>query len=196
MLGQHLALIQFLEDSIAQVQTEIDRALTPCLYTQAVQRLQTIPGVGATAAAAIIAEIGVDMSRFASARHLAAWAGVCPGNRESGGKRLKEKSRQGNVALRATLCEVTCSLERTKHNYLSAQFHRLARRLGKQKARIAVAHSVLTIIYHMLLDGTEYCDLGADYFDKLDRERIERHHVRRLEQLGYTVTLAARKEAA
>ncbi len=194
LLGQFLALIEFLEDAIAQVQAEIERRLAP--YHEAVERLQTIPGVGETAAAAILAEIGVDMSRFASARHLAAWAGVCPGNRESGGKRLKERSRQGNVALRAILCEVTCSLERTKNNYLSTQFHRLARRIGKQKARIAVAHSVLTIIYHMLKAGREYCDLGADYFDKLDHDRMERHHVRRLEQLGYTVTLSAKLEAA
>jgi transposase len=194
LLRQFLALIEFLEDAIAEVQAEIERHLVP--YKEAEQRLQTIPGVGATAAAAIIAEIGVDMSRFASARHLAAWAGVCPGNRESGGKRLKEKARQGNVALRAILCEVTCSLERSKNNYLSAQFQRLARRLGKPKARIAVAHSILTIIYHLLKDGTAYHDLGADYFDKLDRERIERHHIRRLEQLGYTVTLTTKQAAA
>jgi transposase len=150
---------------------------------------QTLPGIAETSATAIIAELGTDMSRFASDKHLASWAGVCPGNKQSGGKRLSGKTTHGNPYLRAALGEVAWAISHTKDNSLSAQFHRIARRRGKQKAVVAVAHSVLIILYHMLREGKPYSDLGPDYFEKLEATRIERFHVRRLEQLGYTVTL-------
>ena len=150
---------------------------------------QTLPGIAETAATAIIAEVGTDMSRFPSDRHIASWAGVCPGNKQSGGKRLSGKTTKGNPYLRSVLAEVAWAISHTKDNYLSAQFHRIARRRGEQKAVMAVAHSVLVILYHMLQEGRPYTDLDPDYFEKLETSRIERYHVRHLERLGYTVTL-------
>lgn len=193
LLACLLEHIAFLETTLHKVQEEITGRLAP--YAEAVERLQTIPGVGALAAATIIAEIGVDMSRFPTARHLASWAGVCPGNNESGGKRLSGKTRKGDVWLRQVLLEVAWAIAHTKDNYLAAQFRRLAQRRGLKRAALATAHSVLGIIYHMLRDGTAYEDLGADYFQQLDKVKIERHHVRRLEHLGYTVTLSPARAA-
>jgi transposase len=193
VLSQLLAHVEFIEEALHEIVAEIERVLAP--MAAAITRLQTIPGIGANAAAAIVAEIGTDMSVFPSPKHLASWTGVCPGNHQSAGKRLSGKSTQGNKWLRAILGEVVCAIERTKNNYLQAQLSRLTRRIGKQKARVAVAHSVLTVIYHMLKEGRDYADLGGDYFDKLDRTRIERQHVRRLEQLGYIVTLTPQAAA-
>jgi transposase len=194
LLGQHrillqhlLAHIDFLDQSIAELEAEIERCLAP--FGQAVALAQTLPGIAETAATAIIAELGTDMSRFASDKHVSSWAGVCPGNKQSGGKRLSGKTTHGNPYLRAVLGEVAWAISHTKDNYLSAQFHRIARRRGKQKAVVAVSHSVLVILYHMLREGKPYSDLGSDYFEKLEATQIERYHVRRLEQLGYTVTL-------
>lgn len=187
LLQSLLNHIDFLEASLAHLTREIEQCLMP--YAEAVALLHTLPAMGETSAAVIVAEIGVDMSRFPSAKHLASWAGVCPGNRQSGGKRLSGKTTQGNAWLRAVLGEVAWGLARTSDNYLSALFHRIARRRGKAKAIMAVSHSLLVIIYHMLREKRPYTDLGPDYFDHLDRARIERQHVRRLEQLGYTVTL-------
>ncbi len=188
LLARLLEHIDFLDGSIAQVQAEIEERLRP--YEEAVERVQTIPGVGPLAAATIVAEIGVDMSRFGAAKQLASWAGLCPGNRESGGKQLSGRMRKGNQWLRTILTEVAWAITHTKGNYLAAQYHRLAQRLGAKKAVMAVAHSVLRIIYYVLRDGSTYHDLGGDYFDQLDKTRIQQHHVRRLEQLGYRVTLA------
>lgn len=193
LLGQLLAHIEFLDESIAQLTGEIEHSLVP--FEQAAALLATIPGIGAVAAAAIVAEIGVDMDRFPSAKHLASWAGVCPETRESGGKRQSSRTGKGNVWLRGMLGEVAWSAARSKGTYLHAQYHRLARRRGKHKAAMAVAHTLLVMIYHVLKQQRPYDELGADYFDRLDAARLERHHVRRLEQLGFTVTLSP-KEAA
>lgn len=193
LLTRILAHIDFLEESLQQVQQEIEQRLTP--FEEAMSLAQSIVGIQETAAAAILAEIGTDMSRFPSDKHLASWADACPGNKQSGGKILSSAIRPGNPHLKAILAEVVWAISHTKDNYLSAQYHRIARRRGKQKAVVAVSHSVLVILYHVLRDKKPYSDLGADYFDKLDTKRIERHHVPRLEQLGYTVTLAP-KEAA
>lgn len=193
LLAQMLTHIDYLEEAIAQVQGEMDQRLQG--YEEAVTLLQTIPAVKATAAATIVAEIGVDMRAFPSAKHLASWAGVCPGNKQSGGKRLSGRLTKGNRYMRAILAEVVWSITRT-HNYLAAQYHRLARRKGKRRAVMAVAHSVLVIIYHVLRDKQPYRDLGEDYFDRLDTERVQHYHIHRLEQLGYTVTLAPAQAAA
>ena len=178
---------------MARLHDEIERHLAP--FAAAVEWLQTIPGVSATAAAASIAEIGVDASRFPSAKHLASWAGVCPGNRQSGGKRLSGKPTKGNVWLRAVLGEVAWAAARTRGTSLRAQFERLARRRGRKKAVVAVGHTILVIIYQLLRTGRPYAELGADYFDTLDSTRLRHHHVQRLNQLGYEVTLKP-KEAA
>lgn len=195
VLLQHLfAHIAFLEDSIQRLQQDIDQRLSP--FEEAMQLLLSIPGIQEITAAAILGEIGCDMSRFPSAKHLASWAGVCPGNKQSGGKRLSGKTTKGNARLRAALAEVVWSISHMKGNYLSAQYHRLARRLGKPKAVMAVAHSVLVIVYHVLRDNKPYSDLGTDYFDSLDKERLARQSIRRLEALGYDVTVAAQEVIA
>src|SRR5579884_1812546 len=183
LLQQLLAHIDFLEQSMQTLLAAIESRLLP--YEQAMQLLLSIPGIQRITAATIVGEIGVDMTRFPSAKHLASWAGVCPGNKQSGGKRLSSKARQGNTHLRAILGEVAWSITHTSGTYLSALYHRIARRRGKHKAILAVAHSVLVSIYYMLRDQQPYHDLGPDHFDHLDTARQQRHYVRRLEQLGY-----------
>jgi transposase len=187
LLGQLLAHIDFLDASIADVQQAIEQS--QATFSDAVELLQTIPGVGAIVATSLVAEIGTDMTRFPSAKHLASWAGVCPGNKESGGKRLSGRTTKGNVWLRAMLGEAAWSIARTRGTFLSAQYHRLARRRGKNKAAMAVAHSLLVIAYCVLRDQEPYNELGATYFEQRDAERTQRHHVQRLQQLGYSVTL-------
>lgn len=193
LLGCILAHIAFLEESLAALQAEMESYFAP--FEEAITLLQTIPGVSAIAAGALVAEIGDDMTRFPSAKHLASWAGVCPGNKQSGGKRLSGKTTKGNLWLRGGLGEVAWAAARTKATYFHAQYQRIARRRGKQKAIVAVAHSILTVIYCMLRDGVPYREMGAGYFETLDTVRIERHHVHRLEQLGYTVILQPKAAA-
>jgi transposase len=187
LIGQILQHIDFIEGAITQVQREIEQRLGE--QAEEVELLQTIPSVKANAAAIIIAEIGTDMSRFPSAKHLASWAGVCPGNKQSAGKRLKNGITKGNPYLRAVLAEIVWSITRTD-TYLAAQYHRIARRKGKRRAVMAVAHSLLVIMYHVLREKKPYQELGADYFDRLDTEQTQRYYVRRLEQLGYAVELS------
>jgi transposase len=195
VLLQHLfAHITFLEDTIQRLQYDIEQRLSP--FEEAMPLLLSIPGIQAITAAAVVGEIGPDMSRFPSAKHLASWAGVCPGNKQSGGKRLSGKTTKANPRLRAALAEGVWSISHMKDNDLSAQYHRLARRLGKQKAVIAVAHSVLVIVYHVLRDKKPYSDLRANSFDTLDKERLARQSIRRLEALGYAVTLATQEVVA
>lgn len=193
LIAQILDHIDYLSRAMATVEAEVAHLQEP--IQDAIALLQTIPGVNAVAARSIIAEIGTDMRCFVSAKHLASWAGVCPGNDQSGGTRRQAKATDGDPWLQAVLGEVACTIARSRGNYLHAQYHRIARRRGKQKAIVAIAHSVLVIIYHMLRDNRPYADLGPDYFDKLDTMRLERHHVRRLEQLGYEVTLVPKSVA-
>lgn len=190
LIEQILSHIDFLDQAIGKVYQEVEQCLAP--FAEAVSLLQTIPCLNAIAAAIIVAEIGIDMSRFPSAKHLASWAGVCPGNRQSGGKRLSGTATKGDVWLRAVLGEIAVSIARSPGTYLHAQYHRIARRRGKQKAVWAVAHSVIVSIYHLLQSKQSYQDLGADYFEQLEAPRLERHHVRQLERLGSSLTLSPR----
>jgi len=151
--------------------------------------LETIPGVGQRAAEILIAEIGTDMGRFPSAKHLASWAGMCPGNHESGGKRLSGKTRKGNRWLQQVLVEIAHVASKTKNTYLAAQYKRIAARRGKKRALIAVGHTVLTIVYTLLTRQQPYQDMGAAYFDQREQHRVERRLVQRLERLGYQVSL-------
>ena len=185
LLRHLLELIDFLQGQIDTLSADIEQRLTP--YHKLLALLMQIPGIGLLAATAILAEIGTDMSRFASAKHLASWAGVAPGNKQSGGKRLKAHTNKGNRHLRAVLAEAVWVISHTRDNYLSAQYHRLAHRIGKKRAIVAVSHSLLTIIYHMLLDNQDYHDLGPHYFETLDTTRQRDTAVRRLRALGYKV---------
>lgn len=194
LLTHLLAHIGFLDQMIFDLFFQIQHVLAP--YEEAVDLLVTLPGVGADIAASIIGEIGVDMRCFPSAAHLASWAGLCPGNRESAGKRLRGKVNQGNKRLKAALSEAVWVISHRKNDYLSTQYHRLARRLGKKKAIIAVAHSLIVIIYHMLRDKQPYRDLGATFFEERDKERVTKNALRRLEGLGYAVTLQPREEVS
>jgi transposase len=192
LLRHLLDLIDFLQGQIEQLSADIEQQLPP--YQKLLALLLQIPGIGLTAAVTILAEIGTDMRRFPSAKHLASWAAVAPGNKQSGGKRLKAPTTKGNTHLRAVLAEVVWVIAHMQDNYLSAQYHRLARRIGKKRAIVAVSHSLLTIMYHMLLDNQDYHDLGPHFFETLDTTRQRDTAVRRLQALGYKVTLEAGAE--
>lgn len=182
-----LAHIDWLEKTLEQLQQQIEALLAP--RQEALDLLMSIPGISLVSALTILSEIGDDMSRFPSAAHLASWTGVCPGNKQSGGKRLSGKTTKGNPHIRAVLAEVVWAISHTKDNYLSAQYHRFARRVGKAKAITALSHSVLVIMYHVLKDKEAYKDLGTDYFDHLDKQRLAKQSIRRLEALGFHVTV-------
>ena len=187
LVAQQLAHLDFLDELIDRVSAEIAERLRP--FEEAIVRLDTIPGVGRRTAEILLAELGPDLRRFPSAAQLASWAGICPGNQESAGKRQSGRTRKGNPWLRAALVEAGQAAGRTKRTYLGAQYRRLAARRGKKKATVAVAHTILTIAYHVLTESTTYHDLGVQYFDERDRHAVERRLVRRLEGLGYKVTL-------
>jgi transposase len=194
LLEQILAHIDFLDQAIERIEGEIQQRLAP--FQMEVSVLESLPVILHVGAAVVLAEIGTDMSRFPSAKHLASWAGVCPGNKVSGGKRLSGKTTKGNRYLRTVLCQLAWAIAHCKEpNYLTAQYHHIARRRGKKRAILAVAHSLLVIIYHMLRDQQPYHDLGADFFERKEAGRIQRQAVARLEQLGYHVTLTKEEVA-
>jgi len=185
LVARHLALIDSFDDSIAQVSVEIEERTRP--YEEQIGHLDTIPGVARRTAEIFIAEVGVDMSRFRTADHLAAWAGLVPGNNESAGKRKSGTTRKGNPPLRTGMAEAAHAAVHKRNSYPAAQYHRLAARRGKKRAIIAVAHSLTVSAYHMLSHGVDYHDLGSNYFDDRDRQAIKRALVKRLERLGYHV---------
>lgn len=187
LLRELLDQIDFLDGKIFALETEIWRQSKP--FEEAIRLWTTIPGVDRLLAATLIAEIGVDMGQFPSAGHLASWAGLCPGNNESGGKRKSGKLRHGNPWLRSVLCQAAWAASRTKKTYLSAQFHRLAARRGGKRANIAVAHTILVIAYHILKEKRPYEELGGDYFDRIRADGLKRYYVRRLQGLGLEVTI-------
>ena len=190
MLSMHLGHIDQLTATIEQLDREVAREIDP--FVEQVHRLCTITGIGQRTAEVVIAEIGVDMSRFPTAGHLASWAGLCPGHHESAGKRRSGKARKGDAALRSALCEAAWSAVRTRDTYLAAQFRRFSRRMGKHnegKAIFAVAHTMVVIIWHVLADNVDYQDLGGDYFERRDPTVEIRRHVSALERLGQTVTV-------
>lgn len=181
-----------------RVTKEIDRYLKdrPKL-ARAREKLDSIPGIGLRAAEVITAEVGVEMApAFASAAHLASWAGICPGNKASGGKRLSGRTRSGNTYLRSALVQAAWGVTMKKNCYLSSQYYRLVKRLGRKKALVAVAHSLLVIIYHVLERDQTYTELGGDYFDRHHVEQQRDYYVRRLQLLGVKVTIEELPEAA
>jgi transposase len=195
LLGLLLDELSHLEGLIERLTTRISEVL-PAPFAEAINRLVRIPGIDERAAENILAEIGVDMEVFPTAKHLPSWAGMCPGQRESAGKRHSGRTRKGNVWLRTTLVQVAWAASHTKHTYLSAQYRRLASRRGKKRALMAVGHTILVIIYHLLKEGKTHQELGGDYFDRVDKERLTRTLVGRLERLGHEVSLKAKEPAA
>jgi transposase len=187
MLGRELEHMRFLEAQVTQLEQEIERRLQP--YQEQLRRLMTIPGVDRITGWTILAELGPDMSVFPDARHAASWAGLCPGNRESGGKRLSSKTRKANVYLRRALCEAAWGASHTKDTYLAALYRRQRSRLGHNQAIFALAHQQLLIAYALLRDGEDYRELGADYFDQKNKPKVVNRLVQRLTRLGFYVSL-------
>jgi transposase len=186
LLRLHLRRLEEIGRDLTEVEAAITAAMRPFAAQQAL--LMTIPGVNALTAA-IIAEIGVDMAGFGTARRLAAWAGVCPANHESAGKRKQRGTRKGNTHLKATLVTAAISASQAKGTYLRDKFHRLKARMTAKKAAMAVAHKILVAVFHMLQRAVSFAELGADYLDRLDKHRTAKRLVRRLDALGYDVML-------
>jgi len=194
LLGQLLDQYDFLDKEIARTSERVG-AIAPPSFREAVKQLDEVAGVGERGARALLAETGTDMSRFPSSKHFASWAGQCPGNRESAGKRKSGKTPEGNRHLDAVLTEMAHAAVRKKDSYFKSQYHRLAGRRGKKRAIGAVKHSLLVTVYFMLRDNKPYKDLGADYFDKLNPQQQIRYHVRKLNELGHDVELSVRPAA-
>lgn len=187
LLRELLDHLYFVESKMQKIEQEIEVRLGP--FQSEVARLCTIPGVDRVTAWGMVAEIGLNMSQFPDDQHLASWAGLCPGSHLSAGKRKSGKIRKGSLWLRRCLCQAAWAVSTKKNNYLSGLFRRLAARRGVKRATIAVAHNILVIAYHILRDGVCYWDLGPDYFDRLDPEGLRRRLTKRLEGLGFKVTL-------
>lgn len=179
--------IDFLAEELKKLDEEIKERMRP--FEGQVKRLDAISGVGERSAQTILAEIGTDMSAFPSAGHLASWAGMCPGNNESAGKKRSGRTRQGNSTLKHALIESAKAASRSKNSYLSAQYKRIAARRGRNRAAVAVGHTILEIVYHMLKNGTEYTDLGNNYFEERRKQASINRHVKRLESLGLKVII-------
>jgi transposase len=188
LLQLHLEMIEHLEGAVASIDADLGAALVP--FHEAVRRLDAIPGIDIIAAQAIIGEIGVDMTRFPTHQHLISWACLCPRLDESAGHRKSTRTRTQKSWLKSLLVQTAWTTIRRKDSYYRAQFHRLKARRGPKKAIVAVAASMLTAIYYILRDGTEYRDLGAQHFERLDKTHVTRRLVQRLEALGYQVQLA------
>ena len=187
LLRELLRQLTFLEAQVDRFEKQIERRMPP--FEWAAGLLMTMPGVDRTAACALIAEIGTDMTRFATSRHLASWAGLCPGNNESAGKRRSSKSHRGNRWIRGLMTEIAWAASRTKNTYSSTQYRRLTGHRGKKRALVAVANSHLQAAWHMLTHRQNYIELGAQYLDTLHQKETERALIRRLERLGHKVTL-------
>ena len=212
LIAGHWRQLEWLEQQITELEGQIAEGMKPSAEEQiqtpqviaddttvvlsqreeAVRLWMEIPGVGWISACNMVAELGVQMDQFPSAAHLASWAALCPGNNESAGKRFTGKTRKGNVWLRRTMCEVAWSASHTKGTYYATQFRRIAARRGQKRALIAVAHSILVTAYHMLKHKRHYRELGADFFDVINRDKVRAHLVTRLGQLGFDVTLRSK----
>jgi transposase len=198
----HRFLLKLLLEEVTQMEAWIEQliqrivAVLPVPFAEAIKRLTTIPGIEERAAENILAEIGVNMDQFASVGHLASWTGMCSGNRQSGGKRYSGRTTKGNLWLRATLVQVAWAASHTKGTYFAAQYRRLAGRRGKKRALVALGHTILTVIYYVLKRRTTYQELGADYLDRHDKDRLLASLVKRLERMGHKVTLEPCEPAA
>ena len=193
LLQQHLSLIEALAGHIATLDARIEAAMAP--WATELTLLQTMPGIAQRAAEAILAETGVDMTQFPTAGHLASWARLCPGNHQSAGTRYNATTGKGATWLRATLQEAAWAAARSRNSYYRALYHRIKSRRGAKKAIVAVQHAMLIALWHILKQRVAHHDLGVGYFDRRHTDRVRRHHVRRLEHLGYNVVLVPRAAA-
>jgi transposase len=189
LVRQHLEHWRELEARIEAFDAEVAALLRP--FAAELAHLDTVPGIGQRTAEVLVAEIGPTVERFPSARHLAAWAGVCPGSRESAGKRKPARVRKGNPWVTEALVEAAWAATRKRQGYLPARYQRLAGRRGRKRALIALAHKLIVIVYELLARKQDYRDLGGNYFDQRDREAVVRRSVSRLERLGYRVSVEA-----
>lgn len=187
LLKQILAKIDYLDEALEHLTAEIDRRVAP--FASLLTALDTIPGIDRIGAISLLAETGGDMTRFPSAAHLCSWAGMCPGHEESAGKRRSGRTRKANRYLRSTLIQVGNAAARKQHSALQARYRRVKMRHGHKKAVVATGHQILEIAYYVMRDGVTYHELGGDYFQRSDRERTVRRHVKQLEALGYRVTV-------
>jgi transposase len=199
VLNELLRRLAEVEAATARVSEQIVREVaesTDPFVPEAVKLLQTIPGIGLRVAEVIVSEIGVEMRRFPTDAHLASWAGVCPGNNESAGKGRSGQTMKGNPYLRAAITQAAWAAAHTKTTYLAAQYHRLIKRMGKNKALVAVAHSLLVIVYHVLAQRADYRELGGDYFDRQHQQTQQQRLVKKLEAMGLKVTVETLPKAA
>ncbi len=194
LTAHHRFLLQMLwkelaqqEELITELDSKIEEQTRP--FVAEIERLDEVPGVDRRVAEVLLAEVGPDMKPFPSDHHLSSWAGMCPGNEESAGKRRRRRITPGNRWLKQTLVQAAWAASRTKNSYLASQYRRLAGHRGRKRALIAVGHSILMIFYHMLKAGTSYTDLGGNFFDRLEPERLTRYYVKWLERLGHKVSL-------
>lgn len=187
LLEIQLRHIDYLDEEIAKLDEEIKNRMLP--FEKDLALLDTIPGVGRRTAEQIIAEIGTNMEQFPSAAHLCSWAGLCPGHNESAGKQKSARTRKGNQKLRSSLIEAARAASRAKDTYLSSQYHRIAARRGANRAAVAVAHSILVIVYHILKQKQPYIELGPTYYEEKKRNMIIRQSLKKLESLGLKVTV-------
>jgi len=175
------------EALIAELEAKIEERTRS--FAPEIERLDAVPGVDRRVAEVVLAELGGDMRPFPTHRHLSAWAGMCPGNEESAGKRRKRRITPGNRWLKRTLVQAAWAASHTKNSYLASQYRRLVGRRGKKRALIAVGHSILVILYYLLKEGRQYADLGTDFLDRLEPQRLTRYYVNRLQKLGHKVVL-------
>lgn len=189
MISMQLRHIDYLDQEIARLDQEVEDQMRP--FDQEIAFLDEIPGIGVRSAQVILACIGTDMSRFPTDGHISSWGGLSPGNNESAGKRKNVKTTKGNPLLRSTLIQAAKAASHTKDTYLAAQYHRIAARRGANKAAVAVAHSILVIIYWMLKNHLPYQEMGADYFAKINAKAIKNRAIKQLEMLGYQVKIEA-----
>jgi len=194
LLAEFIEEWDWFEQRIVRLEAEIDKQINP--FEQALALWQTMPGVERVTACSLVAQIGVNMNQFPTAQQLASWAAICPGNHESAGKRKSGKTRDGNKWVRRTLCQAAWAVSRKKNCYLSSQFKRIATRRGPKRALMAVAHTMLVIGYPMLKTGQGYRELGGNYLEQINKDQLQRHFVKRLEKLGFKVTVEPSLEAA
>ena len=194
LLGTILTHIDFLDETIADLGKEITADMAP--FQKEAEMLDAVTGISMRVAETIISEIGINMTAFPTEKHLASWVALCPGNNESAGKHKSGKTRKGNPYLKRALTEAANACGSSKDSYLGARFQRLAKRRGRNKAVVAVAHSILTIAYHILKYKTPFYNLGADHFDKLNKQHLVKYHQKRLQSLGFKVTIETLEEAA